>query len=269
LKLEISNSKSKVCDSKDVKFLGYHITKQEYNGQSITDINGTTVRRHNNRLIFKIGTETAIDIVKKKGYGDYVNNKSEHRSYLINFDDIEIIKQYNAEIRGIFNYYKYASNAKHMIYRIQWLAHYSLLKTLGGKHKCSVAQVFKRKIIHVRKNPDGGKIWYIPVDDKTIDVINIRDLKTKDIFKLYPSEYCNDNSNVRTINIRSSALKKLIAKNCEVCGKSSNDVSIVLHHSNQIRNIPKTDLIWNKIQKMRLRKTIAVCHECHMRIHHG
>ena len=269
LKLELSESKSRVTDTTDVEFLGYHISRQPYNGQSITDRNDTKVRRHNNRLIFKVGTETAIEIVKKKNYGDFVNNISTHRSYLMNFDDIEIVKQYNAEIRGIFNYYKYASNAKHVLYRVQWLANYSMLKTIGGKHSCSVAQVFKRKLIKVRNNEDGGKIWYIEAGDRLIDVVNIRDLQTKDIFKLYDNAKCNDNINIKTINIRSSALKKLIAENCEVCGKNSEDVSIVLHHVNQIRNIPKTDPKWIKVQKMRLRKTIAVCHECHMQIHHG
>jgi group II intron reverse transcriptase/maturase len=269
LKLEVSEAKSRVADTSDIEFLGYHISKQSYNGQAVTDKNDTKVRRHNNRLIFKIGTETAIDIVKKKGYGDFVNNISTHRSYLMNFDDIEIIKQYNAEIRGIFNYYKYASNAKHVIHRIQWLAHYSMLKTIAGKHHCSVAQVFKKKLIEVRNNEAGGKIWYIKVGDKSINVVNIRDLQSKDIFKLYDNAKCNDNNNIKTINIRSSALKKLIAENCEVCGKSSDDVSIVLHHANQIRNIPKTNPKWIKVQKMRLRKTIAVCHECHMQIHHG
>lgn len=269
LKLELSESKSRVTDTTGVEFLGYRISRQPYNGQSITDRNDTKVRRHNNRLIFKVGTETAIEIVKKKNYGDFVNNISTHRSYLMNFDDIEIVKQYNAEIRGIFNYYKYASNAKQVLYRVQWLAHYSMLKTIGGKHSCSVAQVFKRKLIKVRNNEDGGKIWYIEAGDRLIDVVNIRDLQSKDIFKLYDNAKCNDNINIKTINIRSSALKKLIAENCEMCGKNSEDVSIVLHHVNQIRNIPKTDPKWIKVQKMRLRKTIAVCHECHMQIHHG
>jgi hypothetical protein len=144
-----------------------------------------------------------------------------------------------------------------------------MLKTLGAKHKCSVAQVFKRKLINVKVNETGQKTWYLMAADKEISVINIRDFKTKNIFKLYPNEYCNDNSNIKTINIRSSALKKLIAKNCEVCGKSSDDVSIVLHHVNQIRNIPKTDPKWIRVQKMRLRKTIALCHTCHMQIHHS
>ena len=269
LRLTISESKSNVTDVSDIKFLGYHISRSKYNGQNITGKNGIKIRRHNNRLVFKIGSESAIRFVKEKKYGDYIKNESKHRSYLINFDDIEIVKQYNAELRGLINYYKYASNAKHIIHRVQWLAHYSMLKTLGGKHKCSVAQVFKRKIIKVKVNENKQKVWYITAGNKTIEVFNIRDVETKDIFKLWDNESCNDNMNIRTINIRSSALRKLIADECELCGKTKDDVSIVLHHTNKIRNISKTEPIWKQVQKMRQRKTISVCHECHMKIHHN
>ena len=267
LKLEISENKSKITDTSNIKFLGYHISRAKYNGQRITHINDNKVRRHNNRLIFKLDSSTAINIVKRKGYGDYVNNQSMHRSYLINFDDIEIVKQYNAEIRGLYNYYKYASNAKHILYRIQWLAHYSMIKTLGGKHKCSVAQVFKRKIIKT-KTENGLKLWYCEAKDKIVEVFNINKMETYDIFKYNNDDKISDNFEIKTINIRSSALKKLMAENCEICGKSSSDVSIVLHHKNKIRNVPNTNPIWTKVQKMRNRKTIAVCHNCHMKIHH-
>jgi RNA-directed DNA polymerase len=146
-----------------------------------------------------------------------------------------------------------------------------MFKTLGAKHKCSVAQIFaKGNSSKSRKHSRIGKIWYYTIGDtgKEVEVFNIKDVEYKNIFDLDTTR-CNDNCNVKTINIRSSALKKLIAENCEVCGKSSDDVSIVLHHWNPIRNIPDTDTIWDRVYKMRQRKTIAVCHECHMRIHHG
>ena len=33
-----------------------------------------------------------------------------HRNHLIHLDDLEILKQYNSEIRGLYNYYKIANN---------------------------------------------------------------------------------------------------------------------------------------------------------------
>ena len=46
------------------------------------------------------------------------------------------------------------------------------------------------------------------------------------------------------------------------------DTRIILHHPNQIRNIPKNISEWERVKRMRLRKTIALCHECHMKTHH-
>lgn len=270
LKLDISKEKSRIQDKEGIIFLGYKISITPYSEERITTVDGVNKRRPIQKPVFKVPTQHMIKLVSRNGYGSYIENKSNHRSYLINFDDIEIIKQYNAELRGLINYYKYALNCKKLIGKVQWLSHYSLLKTLASKHKCSVAQLFKNKIIKIRKHSRIGKVWYYTIGNtgKEIEVFNIKDVEYKNIFELDTTS-CNDNCNVKTINIRSSALKKLIAENCEICGKSSDDVSIVLHHWNPIRNIPETDTFWNKVKKMRQRKTIAVCHECHMRIHHG
>ena len=78
-----------------------------------------------------------------------------------------------------------------------------------------------------------------------------------------------DNLNINRINIRNSAVKKLISNICENCGKTSDTVTIVLHHKNPIKNINKSKPIWKLAEQCRQRKTIAVCHECHMKIHHG
>ena len=270
LNLKLSDEKSKIVDRSGIDFLGYNISMPMYTTEIITNSWQIKQRRSINKPVFKVPVSKMINFVNKNKYGSYVENSSTHRPYLINFDEIEIIKQYNAELRGLIQYYQYAVNCKDIIGKVQWIWQYSLLKTLASKHKCSVAQIFKTGIIKTKKHSKVGKIWYYTIGNtgQEIEIFNIKDIEYKNIFELDTTR-CNDNCNIKTINIRSSALKKLIAENCEVCGKSSDDVSIVLHHWNPIRNIPETDTFWNKVKKMRQRKTIAVCHECHMRIHHG
>jgi retron-type reverse transcriptase len=271
LKLELSEEKSKVVDKSGIDFLGYSISMPSYTSERVIDSWGHIKRRSTSKPVFTIPTYKAIQFVKKNHYGSYVENQSSHRSYLINFDDIEIINQYNAELRGLMYYYRYATNGKAIINRIQWLCHYSMLKTLANKHRCSVNQVFKDNIIRTRNHLVSGKTWFHTIGntEKEIEIFNIKNVESKNIIELDNSSYCNDNSNIRTINIRNSALKKLMVDNCEICGLTNDDVKIVLHHWNPIRNIPETDTFWFKVYKMRQRKTIAVCHECHMRIHHG
>lgn len=273
LKLEISLEKSNIVYGIDgIKFLGYRIEMPKYSNELITVNRGDTRlkrRRVLTKPVLKVPTENAIRFVSKRGYGSYVNHTSHHRTYLQNFDDIEIIRQYNSELRGIMQYYKYAVNSKDIINNIQGISHYSLLKTLGLKHKCSVSQLFKRGIVKTKRHHRTGKVWYLDVNDKHIEIFNIKDIEYTNISEVNTNFIISDVDFKWQINQRSSALRKLLANECEICGSHRDDVNIVLHHPNPIRNIPKDNPYWLRVFKMRARKTIAICHTCHMKIHHG
>lgn len=268
LKLKISINKSGIKNKKGVRFLGYDISMPHFTDSRITDSIGRTLRRNICKPVLKVPVEKAVEFVKNKKYGSYVEHRSVHKGFLANFDELEIIKQYNAELRGLINYYQFAVNCKNIIGRVQWIAHYSLLKTIAKKRKCSVAQLFKKKIILVKKHYRIGKTWYITVGNKDVEVFNIKDVETKSIYTYY-GQFISDNSAPKVIRFRNSAVKSLINDTCEICGKTGVGVTIHQHHVNPVRNIPNTDTIWDKVNKMRLRKTIAVCRDCHTRIHHG
>ena len=268
LNLDISSEKSKIVFGIDgILYLGYNIEMPEYNGEKVTWINGTKAKRNLVRPVFKVPVEKAIKFVSKHEYGSYVENTSTHRSYLQNFDEIEMIKQYNAELRGLIQYYKHAVNCKHIIGKVQWLGHYSLLKTMCAKHHCSVAQLFKKHIIKVKKNENNSKTWHIDINGKSFDVFYIRDIKYVNMHEA-KNTYFNDIIPSWQVNKRNSAVRKLIANECEICGATDVSTKIILHHPNQIRSIPKNIPEWKRVKQMRLRKTIALCHECHMKIHH-
>ncbi len=69
--------------------------------------------------------------------------KPTHRSALLNEDDFTIISRYQAEYRGVIQYYLLAQNVSHFG-RLQWVMEWSLAKTLAAKHKTSCAKVFGR-----------------------------------------------------------------------------------------------------------------------------
>ena len=60
---------------------------------------------------------------------------------------------------------------------------------------------------------------------------------------------------------------RLKAKICEVCGCTESD-RYEIHHVNKVKNL-KGKSEWEKIMIAKRRKTIVVCHKCHMAIHHG
>lgn len=133
---------------------------------------------------------------------------------------------------------------------------YSCLKTLAGKHKTTT-----RKILSKYKS-NGS--WSIPY--KTKDGIKYR--KFAEYMKCKKSvnfdekiiDYAVIHACTRT------TLESRIASNiCELCGKT--DVPLEMHHVNKLKNL-KGKEFWELMMIAKRRKTIAVCEECHCKIHH-
>jgi hypothetical protein len=57
--------------------------------------------------------------------------------------DYSIVSQYQAEYRGIVQYYLLASNVYHLG-KLHWVMQTPLLKTLAGKHRSSVAKMARK-----------------------------------------------------------------------------------------------------------------------------
>ena len=81
-----------------------------------------------------------------------------HRKYLVGLTDLEIVSVYNAELRGICNYYGMASNFCKLHY-FSYLMEYSCLKTLASKHKTSLSKI-------IDKFNDGTGKWGVPYETK-------------------------------------------------------------------------------------------------------
>lgn len=56
--------------------------------------------------------------------------KPQPRGYFQHNEDLEIITQYNSEIRGLYNYYRLAENVSNHMHRFAYFMYYSMLKTL-------------------------------------------------------------------------------------------------------------------------------------------
>ena len=61
-------------------------------------------------------------------------------------------------------------------------------------------------------------------------------------------------------------MDRLNAKVCEVCG--SENVPLEMHHVRKLKNL-QGKKYWEELMIARHRKTIAVCVECHRKIHSG
>lgn len=261
LKMELSQEKTLITHSNTpARFLGYDVRVRR--DQQIKPKGKFKTRSMNNKVELSIPFKDKIEkflfsngIVKQRSD----NGKLEpiHRPQLLNRTDLEIVTIYNAELRGICNYYGLASNFNKLIY-FNYLMEYSCLKTLAGKHRSKVS-----KIRAMYK--DGTGKWAIPYETKTgikkMHFANYADCKGKKFTDIIPQTAKNYSHDVTTLESR------LKAKICEVCECTDSD-RYEIHHVNKVKNL-KGKSEWEKVMIAKRRKTIVVCHKCHMAIHHG
>ncbi|MBE5077721.1 reverse transcriptase domain-containing protein [Anaerotignum lactatifermentans] len=261
LKMELSQEKTLITHSNTpARFLGYTVRVRR--DQQIKPKGKFKTRSMNNKVELNIPFKDKIEkflflngIVKQRS--DNGRLEPIHRPQLLNRTDLEIVTIYNAELRGICNFYGLASNFNKLIY-FNYLMEYSCLKTLAGKHRSKVS-----KIIAMYK--DGTGKWAIPYETKTgikkMYFANYADCKGKKFTDIIPQTAKNYSHDVTTLESR------LKAKLCEVCGCTESD-RYEIHHVNKVKTL-KGKSEWEKIMIAKRRKTIVVCHKCHMAIHHG
>lgn len=258
LKMELSEEKTLITHSSQfARFLGYDIRVRRDN----------TVKPHGTHLQRTMNMKVELCIPFQDKIMPFLFNKSIirqlkdgtlepiARKYLYSCTDLEILTAFNAELRGICNYYALASNYNRLCY-FAYFMEYSCLKTIAGKHKTTA-----RKIIS-KYSYDGS--WRIPYKTKK----GIKYSKFADFMKCKKvtdfDEVIKDYA-VMHASTRTTFEDRLSAEVCELCGKINAPLEI--HHVNKVKNLKGKDF-WEIMMIAKKRKTIAVCKECHHKIHH-
>ncbi len=138
LKLELSAAKTLITHAKTetARFLNYEIhTIQEDSQRDQRDR-----RSHNGNIGLRIPEEVIQN--KCQRYQQH-SRKVLHRTELINDSDFTIIELFQAEYRGLVEYYRLAYNL-HRLTTLEGVMEQSLTKTLAAKHKLSVPKVYRK-----------------------------------------------------------------------------------------------------------------------------
>lgn len=182
--------------------------------------------------------------------------------------DFDIVTQYGAEYRGFVQYYALAQNL-HTLKRLRWVMEGSLLRTLASKHKSTIRKT-KRKYKSKTNTPEGPrtclKVEIQRKDKKPLTAIfGGISLKRQD-----RAELKDQPEGLWLIRNRSELIQRLMANECELCGSHQN---IQIHHIRKLSDLDKPGRKkkpeWIKQMAMRKRKTLAVCKNCHHKIHAG
>ncbi len=146
LKLELSEEKTLITNAQDkARFLSYDIFVSSDESLKQDEYGNTKRSRHGKVKLYvprekwqkKLIDYQALKIKYQNGKEIF---KPVHRNYLINNDDLEILKQYNAEIRGMYNYYKIAENVS-VLGHFNYVMKFSMFKTFGAKYKMRIGKV--------------------------------------------------------------------------------------------------------------------------------
>ena len=260
LKMELSEEKTLITHSNTyARFLGYDMRIRRSNVIKPNG-RGTTQRTMSNHMELAVPLGDKIQpflfkhgVVKQKENGEL---EPVHRNDLLRLTDLEIVSAYDAELRGICNFYYLAGNFYKLHY-MSYLMEYSCLKTLAFKHRCTIGKI-KEKF----SDKKGG--WCIPYETK------------KGMKYLYLSKHsdcakgkeASDTIPRMTMihkHTRSTFESRLKAKTCELCGCTESR-QFEIHHVNKLKNL-KGKEPWEVMMIAKRRKTMVVCYECHKKIH--
>ena len=148
LKLELSLEKTLITNlaNQRVHFLGYEIAKTHENTAITKDAAGRKKRTANETIQLLVPGE----VIREKLQPFVANGKAVHHNARINLPLLDLVNQYNAEIRGLYNYYCLATDVSTKVGKFRYFHYYSLLKTVARKEKSSMAKVLDKYGVTVK-----------------------------------------------------------------------------------------------------------------------
>ena len=259
-RLTLSEEKTLITHSSErVRFLGYNISVRR-NQSTITDSSGRKKRHLNNSVALTVPFDKIEKFMLEKGavrQTEAKKFKSIHRKGWLYLPDYEIVERYNAEIRGILNYYCLTVDFNKLSY-FAYLMEYSCYATLAGKYDSSISKIKEK----YRK---GGQ-WVVQYKTPNGTTKEKRLAKVSD----YTNRRCVPCEDTLakhrwTLYKSASIWARLRAGVCELCG-SREKVHFEVHHVPKVKDLNGAE-VWEQIMKAKRRKTLIVCEDCHVAIH--
>ena len=262
LKLELSKEKTLIthATSQAAGFLGCELINQQAN----------TKHDHSGRRSIngRIGLRVPAKVIEQHCHTYMGNGKPAHRAELINDDDFTIVRRYQAEFRGVVQYYLLAYNVSHFG-KLQWVMEESLAKTLAAKHKTTRRKVFRRlKSVAPTEHGERACLQVVVQQGEgkrplvaQFGGIPLKRNKQAVLVDQQPQRYRAE---------RTELIQWLLADECELCGST---VDVEVHHIRALRDLNVKGQgekpLWIQVMAARQRKTLVVCRPCHLNAHGG
>ena len=261
LKLELSESKTLIthATSQAAGFLGYEIKAQHAD---------TKITRNRRAVNGAIGLFVPRQVIRQRCALYMREGKPAQRGALLHDDDYTIVAKYQAEYRGLVQYYLLAQDVFRLD-TLRWVTETSMLKTLAGKHKSTVTKM-AHKYKTVIDTPDGPRTCF--------QVTVQRDRGRKPLvarfggvpLKRQRTAVLTDLSPTMASTKRNDLIRRLLAGHCELC---ESRTGLEVHHLRKLADLNRPGRpdrpAWVHLMAKRRRKTLVVCRTCHEHIHAG
>lgn len=266
LHLELSQEKTLITHSADfARFLSFQITASTEQNSTRTKA-GYIKRSYTGRIKLYVPKDKWLKRLRSYGalkiHYDKDNGNKEVwepvcRSGLRNLDDLEILNQYNAEIRGLYNYYRIAHNAT-VLNNFLYVMKYSMYKTFAGKYRTSMRKIIRK----FTKDKDFVITYQGKSGEKSVMFYNQGMRRDTHVNATDPDIIgrAKENRNY------TSLIQRLQGCQCEWCGATG--VEIEIHHVKKLKDLSGR-AEWERHMIARRRKTMALCHNCHVKLHAG
>ena len=255
LKLELSSGKTLITHAKTEKarFLGYEIST----------LNKPGLPSHGN-MTLRIPHQVIEDKIARYT----LKGRPIHRAEMIEESDLAIVDRYGREFRGYVEFYSHARNLT-KLQRVRWVMQNSMLRTLALKHKSTVLKMANRYADRAMTKDGPIKCFTAVVRREGRPPLRAQfgglSLRTRP-FKVI-EDYTPD---LDRRPPRCELIQRLAKDECELCGSKDR---VQVHHIRKLadlkRNSGKEPASWKRRMALLKRKTLVVCHYCHIAIHAG
>jgi group II intron reverse transcriptase/maturase len=260
LKLTLSEEKTLITHARttSARFLGYEVVTQQADDQQC--------RAHHRRCLNgALGLKVPVEVIRTKCVQYMRHGKPTHLAARLQATDYSIVTQYQAEYRGLVQYYLMACNV-HRLWHVHRVMQLSLAKTLANKHRTSVNNIFRKyratvatphgplKVLEVHHERGAGQTPLLA----RFGGIALR-RQRQSILNDQPKE---------VYGRRSEVVQRLLAQTCELCGVQG---PCEVHHIRRLADLHKPGRkekpLWVQRMVAYRRKTLVTCRTCHEALH--
>lgn len=270
-KLHLSMSVEKTlithARTEQAHFLGYAVNVQQANDKMTRSQHTGVLQRSVNGTI-RLGIPYGLVTEYAKRY--YRGGKGIAQPSLLFYSDAHIIETFQQRFRGLAEYYKYAVD-RIRLQKLKYLMELALVRTLANKYKTRVRKIYQK--YHSTMNVDDFEYKTLAVEVPTeygTHLIYWGAIPLKVVKVGY--ETIKDEKPFELSLSRTDLVQRLQANTCEMCGSQDN---IQVHHVRKLAELKrrwagrKEKPEWVVRMIAIQRKTLVVCHPCHVDIHAG